>query len=138
MKVSWRRWGWLAVAGLLLYAVLEVVFTAVDFAPNALRLALLVGVCVAAVGLLSLSLSDSGPLWPGQPVRSPVPPGSDPRLAAHVRLLEDHLTARTVDAGLRDRLVALSDGRLADELAGPPRRMTPAQIDDYLRRIEER
>ena len=133
-----RRWWWRAVGGLLLYAVLEIVFTVVDFAPDALRLALLVGVCVAAVGLVHDSMADSGPTWTAQPVQSLVPPGADPRLAAYVRLIEDHLTSRDPDSGLRDRLVALSDGRLTDDLAGPPRRLTTAQIDDYLRRIEER
>ena len=137
-RPSRRRWWRRALGGLLLYAVLEIVFTVVDFAPDALRLALLVGVCVAAAGLVQDSMADAGPAWTVQPVQSLVPPGSDARLAAYVRLIEDHLTSRHPDGGLRDRLVALSDGRLADDLAGPPRRLTTTQIDDHLRRIEDR
>ena len=137
-RPSRRRWWRRALGGLLLYAVLEIVFTVVDFAPDALRLALLVGVCVAAAGLVQDSLADAGPAWTVQPVQSLVPPGSDARLAAYVRLIEAHLTSRDPDGGLRDRLVTLSDGRLADDLAGPPRRLTTTQIDDYLRRIEDR
>lgn len=133
-----HRWWWRALAALVLYAVLEVVFTMVDFAPNALRLALLVGVCVAAVGLLRDSMGDAGADWAASPVPPVVPPGSDLRLGAYVRLIEDHLTSRNPDGGLRDRLVTLSGGTLAEDLAGPPRRLTRAEIDDYLRRIEER
>jgi len=133
-----HRWWWRAAGGLLLYAVLEVVFTVVDFAPSALRLALLVGVCVAAVGLLRDSMGDAGADWAAPPVPSVVPPGSDLRLGAYVRLIEDHLTSRNPDGGLRDRLVTLSGGTLAEDLGGPPRRLTRAEIDDYLRRIEER
>jgi hypothetical protein len=85
-------------------------------------------------------------------------PGSDVRLAAYVRLVENHLTARTPDHGLRDRLGALCDERLERRrglrrtdpaargllggdllryLEGPPRRLSRDEIDDYLRRIEE-
>ena len=132
------RWWWRALVGLGVYAALEVTLTVFDFAPDALRLALLVAVCTAAVGLLVDGVGDYQAHWEPDPVRSVVPPGQDLRLASYVRLVEDHLTARHPDGALRDRLVALSDGALAGELSGPPRRLTPAQIDDYLRRIEER
>lgn len=131
------RWGRRALAALLVYALAEVALSALDFAPHALRLALLVGLAVAALGLARDALSDSGPGWAAQPVPPLVPPGSDARLGAYVRLIEDNLTARTPGTGLRDRLVALSGGRLADELAGPPRRLSRSEIDAYLRRIEE-
>ncbi|NYD41003.1 hypothetical protein [Nocardioides panaciterrulae] len=126
-----------ALVALLLFAVLDVVFAVVDFEPDAPRLALLVLVCGAAVGLLLDSVDEGGPPWPAPGSRPVVPRGSDARLSSYVRLVEDHLTARTPDAGLRDRLVELSGGRLAEELAGPPRRLSRAEIDDYLRRIEE-
>ena len=132
-----RRWRGRIVGALLLYAVLEVVLSLTDYAPDPLRLALLVGLCVAALGLLRDSLGDSAPLWAAEPVQPVVPEGSDARLAAYVHLVEDHLTSRTPDGALRDRLVTLSDQRLADDLAGPPRRLSPAEIDDYLRRIED-
>ena len=132
-----RRWRGRVVGALLLYAVLGGALSATDYAPDPLRLALLVGLCVAALGLLRDSLGDSAPLWAAEPVHPVVPEGSDARLAAYVRLVEDHLTSRTPDGALRDRLVSLSDQRLAEDLAGPPRRLSPAQIDDYLRRIED-
>jgi len=132
-----RRWRGRVVAAVLLYAVLGGVLSATDYAPDPLRLALLVGLCVAALGLLRDSLGEPAPLWAAEPVQPVVPEGADARLAAYVRLVEDHLTSRTPDGALRDRLVTLSDQRLAEELAGPPRRLSPAQIDDYLRRIED-
>lgn len=132
-----RRWRGRIIGALLLFAVLEAALSAADYAPDPLRLALLVGLCVAAVGLFRDSLAGGAPLWTAEPVQHVVPEGSDARLAAYVRLVEDHLTSRTPDGALRDRLVALSGRRLADDLAGPPRRLSPAQIDDYLRRIED-
>ncbi|MFC4784082.1 hypothetical protein ACT8ZV_06385 [Nocardioides sp. MAHUQ-72] len=133
------RWWWRALGALALYAVLEVTLTVVDYAPDPLRLALLVGVGVAAAGLARDSLAVTGPAtWSAQPSHSVLPTGSDARLAGYVRMVEDHLTAPTPSGVLRDRLVDLSDGELADELEGPPRRLGKAQIDDYLRRIEER
>ncbi len=126
-----------ALVALLLFAVLDVVFAVVDFAPDAPRLALLVLVGAAGVGLLLDSVDDGGPPWPDRGSRPVLPRGSDARLSSYVRLVEDHLTARTPDGGLRDRLVELSGGRLAEELGGPVRRLSRAEIDDYLRRIEE-
>jgi len=132
-----RRWRARVVVAGLLYAVLGGVLYATDYAPDPLRLALLVGLCVAALGLLRDSLGEPAPLWAAEPVQPVVPEGADARLAAYVRLVEDHLTSRTPDGALRDRLVTLSGQRLAEELGGPPRRLSPAQIDDYLRRIED-
>ena len=132
------RWRWRAGLALLVYAVLETASSLLGFAPDALRLALLVAVGTAALGLLRDSIDQETAEWtppPGPPV---VPPGSDARLAAYVRLIESMQTSRTPDGTLRDRLVRLSDQQLADELAGPPRRMSLEEIDDYLRRIEER
>jgi hypothetical protein len=83
--------------------------------------------------------------------------GQDAGLAANLRLLENHLTSRRADAGLRSRLARLTDERLARQgltrqdpevaarlgptltgvLDGPPRILTPAEIDECLRRIEE-
>jgi hypothetical protein len=156
--VSRRRWWVRTLAGLVVFGVLEVVFTVVDFEPHALRLGMLVALCVVASGLLLDSLGDSGATWASQPMPPLTPPGSDHRLAAYVRLVEGHLTAAAPDQTLRDRLRALCDERLerrrglsrgdpaaeallgADllrDLAAPPRRFTGAEIDDYLRRIEE-
>ncbi|HEU4811954.1 MAG TPA: hypothetical protein VFT00_07415 [Nocardioides sp.] len=153
-----RSWRWRVVQTLVAFAILEVVFTWVEFEPDALRLGLLVALCVAVLGLVQESLGERGPLWSVHAVRPMSPPGSDVRLAAYVRLVENHLTARTPDRGLRDRLVVLCDERLERrrglrrtdpeartllgedllrDLEGPPRRLSRDQIDDYLRRIEE-
>ena len=130
----WRRAG----VGLLAYAVLEITFTLLGFAPDVLRLALLVAVGMAAVGLLRDSVDQEVTTWTPPPATSVVPPGSDARLAAYVRLIEGMQTARTPDGVLRDHLVRLAGELLTDELAGPPRRLSLTEIDDYLRRIEER
>jgi hypothetical protein len=134
-EVRWRRRAGLALG---VYAVLEIGLTLADFAPDALRLALLVAVCVAGAGLLRDSLDHASTPWAPPPAPSIVPPGSDARLAAYVRLIENMQTARAPDGTLRDRLVRLSDQQLADQLSGPPRRLSLDEIDDYLRRIEER
>jgi len=155
--VNRRWWGRVAIA-VTLFAVLQVVFTVVDFEPHALRLGLLVALCVAAAGLVRDTLGDSGPGWDVRPVRPMVPPGADHRLSSYVRLVEGHLTSATVDRGLQLRLAALCDERLLRrhglrrtdpaaeqllgtdllrDLAAPPTRLARARIEDYLRRIEE-
>ena len=126
-----------ALGALVLFTVLDVVLAATDFAPDAPRLAVLVLVCAAGVALLVDSVEESGLPWPERGGPEVVPPGADARLASHVRLVEAHLTARTPDTALRDRLVELSRGALPEELAGPARRLSRAEIDDYLKRIEE-
>ena len=129
------------LGALLVFAVLDVVLALTDFAPDALRLALLVLVCAAGVSLLFDSAHDGAAApWPDHESRPVLPAGADPRLGAYVRLIEDHLTARAPDRALQDRLVELSGGTaagLAEELAGPPRRLVRHQIEDYLTRIEE-
>ena len=131
-------WWWRAGIGLLTYAALEITFTLLGEAPDALRLALLVALATVALGLLRDGVELEAARWTPPPVPSVVPPGSDARLAAYVRLIEGMRTARTPDGALRDHLLALGGGRLDEELAGPPRRLSLAEIDDYLRRIEER
>jgi hypothetical protein len=140
------RWWWRAGVGLLSYAVLEATGTLLGFAPDALRLALLVAVGTAAIGLLRDSVDQEVATWTPPAAPSVVPPGSDARLAAYVRLIEDMQTARTPGGALRDHLVHLAGGQPDDQLdaqldlqlGGPPRRLSLAEIDDYLRRIEER
>jgi len=132
------HWWWRVAGALLLYAVLEVTLTLAGYEPDPFRLALVVGVGLGATGLVLDSMAASGPaIWTDHSQPSVVPPGADLRLAAYVRLVEDHLASPTPGSALRDRLVTLSDGRLAEELAGPPRRLGRDEIDDYLRRIEQ-
>lgn len=138
LATRWRR----RVAGAVaVYAVLEVVLASADFAPHALRLALVVGLGLGALGVLRDGLAGAATTWP-RPAPAPVvPPGSETRLATYVRLVGDHLTARHPDGLLRDRLLALAEGGTADarpaHLDGPPRRLSRAEIDDHLRRLEE-
>lgn len=150
----WRRVA-LAVG---LYAVLEVSFVRVDFDPDPLRLALLVALGVALVGLVLDSLPDVAPEWEVHVVRPATPPGQDHRTSLNLRILEGHLTARTPDSALRDRLGALADQVLrvrhdvdredprAADLLGPelhrvltepPRRLGRDEIERCVRRIEE-
>lgn len=153
-----RRWARRAVGAAALFVVLDLVLTRFEFAPDHLRLALVVALAVAVTGLLTESLAEGGSAWSVEPMGSVSTTATDPHLASYVRVLESHLTARGADTALRDRLAALCDERLgrrhalsrddADTeallgaemlgvLAGPPRRLRKEQIDDYLRRIED-
>lgn len=83
---------------------------------------------------------------------------NDVRLATYVRVLEDHRAARVPSGALRDRLAAVAAARLeahhglrlddprsagllgqplAEVATGPVRRLTPAEIDACITRIEE-
>ena len=150
----WRR----AAAGVLVFAVLEVVLLLAHTGPDALRLALLVATCVGVLGLVLDTLSDPGPSWTVEVEQPSSRAVGDPRLGRYVGLLEAHLSARSDDAALRDRLGALTDQVLrqrhgirlddpraiellgpdvADVLTGPPRRLGLAEIDRCLTRIED-
>ena len=152
------RWGRRAAGGLVVFVALEVVLELVHAGPDAVRLALLVATCVGVLGLVLDALSDPGPSWTVE-VEAPFSRDrEDPRLARYLNLVEAHLTARSDDSALRDRLGVLADQVLrqrhgltlddprADELlgpelvaviAGPPRRLGLAEIDHCLTRIEE-
>jgi hypothetical protein len=151
------RWMRRAAGAAALLLVLDVLLSVFEFAPNHVRLALLVALAVAVSGLLLDSLAE-GPVWRAEPMGTGGVTATDPHLASYVRILESHLTARTADTALRDRLAALCDERLArrhaltrddaaaetllgsgllHDLAGPPRRLRREEIDAYLRRIEE-
>jgi hypothetical protein len=153
-----RRWLRRAAGAAALLLGLDVVLTLFDFAPDHLRLALLVALADAVIGLFSDSLGEEPPAWRVEPMGTGGITATDPHLASYVRILESHLTARTADTGLRDRLATLCDERLArrhaltredpeaeallgtallQDLAGPPRRLRREEIDGHLRRIEE-
>ena len=152
-----RRWARRAAGTVALVVLLDVVLTQFDFAPDHLRLALVVALGVAVTGLLIDSLAEGGSAWRAEPMGTGGVTATDPHLASYVRILESHLTARGADTALRNRLAALCDERLArrhalsrddpaaeallgPELVGvlsdPPRRLTREQIDGCLRRIE--
>ena len=151
-------WWWRAAGAVLLFGVLLVTFTVVDFEPDPVRLGLVVALGVAVAWLARDSLVEHGQLWTVREVRPIVPAGGDVKLASYVRLIENNLTARVPDRNVRDRLARLCDERLerrhglvrgdprADELlgadlvqalSGPPRRFGATEIDHYLTRIEE-
>ncbi|MGB0100130.1 MAG: hypothetical protein WBP61_07595 [Nocardioides sp.] len=152
------RWARRAAAAVVLFAALEVVLLVADAGPEPVRLALLVATCVAVLGLAFDALSDPGPVWDLDLERASAREGGDARLGRHVNLIEAHLAARRDDPALRDRLAALADDvlrqrhgvrrtdRRAEELLGPElvavltgpvRRLSPADIDRCLTRIEE-
>jgi hypothetical protein len=153
-----RRWVRRASGAAAVVVVLDIVLSVFDFAPDHLRLALLVALGIAVTGLLSDSVGESGPVWRVEPMGRAGATATDPHLASYVRILESHLTARTADTALRDRLATLCDERLSRrhgltrddpaaeallgpglmrELTGTPRRLRREEIDGYLRRIEE-
>ena len=153
-----RRWLRRAGAALLAFVVLEVVLGLAEVGPDPLRLALLVATTVAVLGLALDALSDPPPAWDVEVERPSVRDGGDPRLGLYVNLIEAHLAARTDDAALRDRLRTLADQvlrqrhgvrredpraaellgpELTTVLTGPVRRLSPADVDRCLTRIEE-
>ena len=153
-----RRWWWRLAGGLIAFASIEGVVLLIHGQADELRLALVIALVVCASALLV----DAAPIEPTVWTAHAEPEGGlgrlDPRTASYLRILESHLTARTADIALRDRLATLCDERLlrrhaltrADpaaeellgsgllrDLAGPPRRLRREEIDGYLRRIEE-
>lgn len=153
-----RRWWWRLVAGVLSFAALDVGFVLVDFEPDPLRLGLVVALVVATAALVLDALADPGPSWTVDVAHPARPPGQDARTARYLSLLESHLTARTPDGALRDRLASLADlvlrqrhgvGRedpaaaelmgaeLTAVLASPPHRLSRSEIERCVQRIEE-
>ena len=153
-----RRWVLRAAGAAVLAVALDIVLSIFDFAPDHVRLALLVALGVAVMGLVSDSVGQPGAVWRVEPMGRGGVIATDRHLASYVRILESHLTARTADTALRARLAALCDERLSrrhgltrddpgaeallgpellHELAGPPRRLRREEIYRYLRRIED-
>lgn len=153
-----RRWWWRLGGALATFGVLDVVFVVTKLEPDALRLGLLVALGFSMLGLVLDALADTGPTWAVDAVRAPTLIGRDPRLARHLSLLEGHVTARTPDGALQDRLGQLADLVLRQRhgmdlrapaarellgvevfalLTGPPGRLSRADIDRCVSRIEE-
>ena len=156
--MSARGLWWRLSGAALLTVGLYVGFAALEFEPHALPLALLILVSVAAIGLVVDGLGLHGETWSVETVRWAAPPGQDPRFSLYLRTLESHLTAQTPEPTLRDRFAELAERRLAQRhgvrrddpraaellgpdltavLDGPPRRLSRAEIDRCVRRIEE-
>jgi hypothetical protein len=152
-----RRWlgrvGFTLLVVLVLVAVARIEHTT----PLLLPMVLLVGAVVAIAALVTDSGGADPADWkvvaPSQSASS----GQDGGLAANVRLLENHLSARQPDPLLRGRLAHLADDRLGrlglrrgdpgvadrlgptlcDVLDGRPRPLRPSEIEECIRRIEE-
>ena len=150
---------WRAVAAVVAALVLYVVLLLLDFDPDPVRLVLLVLVCLAAAALFVDAFGgDEGSWGVESATHWAAQPGRDHAFAAYMRLIESHLTVDVPDGVLRDRLAAVADQRLeqrhslrlgdprADDLLGPelvavvmepPRRLSRAEIDRCVTRIEE-
>lgn len=152
------RW-WRRVASAVVpFAVLYPAFVKLDFEPDALRLGLLIVLGVALGGALCDVLVGESPHWDLDVARPMPTEGLDRRTARFLGLLESHLSARTPDHALPDRLLELADLALrqrhhvgvrepaARDLLGPdlcrildepPRRLSRAEITRCVTRIEE-
>lgn len=152
-----NRWTWRALGAVILFGVVDLTYVVLEFQPDHLSVALLVALSIAVAATVWDGLGDDGPPWRPTHQRPMVPPRADPRLAGFVRLIESHLSAATPTSGLRDRLAAVCDERLArrhgltrddpaseallgadllEDLAGPVRRLRPEDIEHHLERIE--
>ncbi|WP_134764524.1 hypothetical protein [Nocardioides sp. 1609] len=155
MKRRWTRRAWFVLGAV---AVVLVSAQALGFEPHPLRVALLGVVLGAGAGLLLDAFPHSTLVWATRPQAVTVPRDRDAVTQAHLRRLENHQSARTPDAAVRDRLRDVADrvlrarhdvrvdsqaGRallgpdLCAVLDGPVVRMKPRRIDEVLRMIEE-
>jgi len=154
-----RRPGvWRPVAAVALALVLYVVLALLHFDPDPLRLGLLVLVGVAAATLFVDAFDTGAGGWELQAGHWTIPAGQDQGFSAYLHAIEHHLTVDVPDGALRDRLARLAALRLeqrhglvlgdpradellgpelADVLTGPPRRLSRAEIDRCVRRMEE-
>ena len=158
------RRGWRRLAGgVVVVAVVWLVLLLLDFEPDPVRLPLTIALVIAVGHLLGDALGTVEPvteLWELEAEESPRPVGTDVRLAFLVRVITQHLVARHPDTRLAEALADLADRRLlqrhgvrraedpqrATELLGPDlvrylaevpgRRLTTAEIDRHLQRIE--
>lgn len=140
----WVHWRGRVLGGALLVVLVLAGTWVMDFGPRVVPLVLLVATAVVAswvvVDGVTVVITD----W-GRPAGAePTPAGRDRLLATYRRVLEGHATARHPDGALRDRLLELArlrgphDDPVLHTLAtGPPRRLSPTEIDDILRRIEQ-
>jgi hypothetical protein len=150
----WRNRGLLAVAIVLLL----VGFARVEHTrPLLVPMVLLVCAVVAIGGLLMDSADFVSPDWDVASDVDAAGQGQDAGLAGNVRLIENHLSARTEDSLLAHRLTRMTDDRLrrlgldreapdvrrrlgptlSAVLDGSVRSMQLADIEECIRRIEE-
>ena len=156
-SVSRFWWGWLA-ATLVAYGGTWALMAGLDVSVRPGRLLLLVAVVTAVLGLVNIAVVGDGPDWSVDTIASVSQPGQDTRLGMYTRVISGHLDARQLDPALRDRFADLADRRLRQQhgvglrdpgaarllgdevtavLTGPVRRLTRAEIETCVRRIEE-
>ena len=153
-----RRWWWRLAGGLLAFGGIEVVVRAINGRVDDLRLALVVALVVCSSALLVDATPVQPAVWDRQLERESGLGRLDPRTSSYLRIIESHLTAREVDATLRNRLRELADQTLrarhdltaddprAEAMLGPdlrrvleerPVRLDLDQLDRCVTRIEE-
>lgn len=138
--------------------VLYVLLTILEFDPDPLRFTLLVLMCGAAIALFVDAFDSGDETWAVVRASWGAQPGQDRGFTSTLHAIEHHLTVDKPDGDLRDRMARVAALRLeqrhglvlgdprADELlgpelvgvlSGPPRRLSPAEIDRCVRRMEE-
>jgi hypothetical protein len=153
-----RRWWWRVVGGVIAFFAIEGAVLVIHGQADELRLALVIALVVCASALLIDATPVEAAVWAGHVEPEGGLGRLDPRTASYLRILEGHLSAREVDAALRNRLRVLTEQTLrvrhdlafedprAEELVGPelrrvlhesPTRLDPDQIDRCVKRIEE-
>ncbi len=153
-----RRWWWRLAMGLVAFGAIEGAVLFINGQADELRLALVVALVVCATALLV----DAAPVETAVWTAHVEPDGGlgrlDPRTASYLRIIESHLSAREVDAALRNRLRELADQTLrarhdldvddprAEELLGhelrrvlneSPTKLDTERIESCVKRIEE-
>jgi hypothetical protein len=152
-----RRWRNRALLAAAVVLVLVTFARLQHSTPSVLPTVLLVGAVVAVGGLVLDTADFDSPKWDVAPDIDSVGRGGDPGLTSNVRLVENHLRARTADLVLPRRLARLADARLrrlgldaADPvvrerhlgptlsavLDGRTRTLRLAEIEECVRRIE--
>ena len=126
-----RRWWWRLAGGLIAFGAIEAAVVVIHGQADELRLALVVALVVCASALLVDATPVEPAVWPSHVEPEGGLGRLDPRTASYLRILESHLSAREVDAALRNRLRELADQTLrarhdlgvddprADGAAGP-------------------
>lgn len=125
--------------------------------PDPVRMPLLIGAAVFLLGLVLDLSATQAPDWEVVATRAVTPAGQDPGLNRNVRMLENHLTSRSVEPVLRHRLEVLTEARLSElglrrgdpgvdqrlgptlcgVLDSPPRQLGRDTLEECIRRIEE-
>lgn len=158
MSSRLSRWAWRAGFATFLTVALTIITSRFEFEPDPARLAVLVALTVALVGLVLDSVPDRMPTFDLPTGRYRDTRGADQRTAFFRRLIEANQSAKTPDSTVLRQLTGLADATLrarhgetlgtprATELLGEdalavlhsePRRLTLDEIDLAVTRIEE-